>query len=208
MGKTITIDGTTYNNVESVSVNGNLFGEGASEYTEEILRRDFSPNGAAFYDTVSIDFARGDYIEAKVDITNQTPKTVIFAVGDNITKWPDRHNPSTSFAIYTHEQGTNYYRIRAMKSVSSQSTEAGKISVCETKPYGNNVAIFRIDAAGVWFNGTLVKPSEYTANAQGNALEPVRSDLIGMSTVQIGAAQSDTDYSYAYYDYIKVFRKN
>ena len=77
MSTNITINGITYNNIESVSVNGGIFSI-SSEYTEEVLRRNFNPDGQSFIDTVSINLAAGDYIEAQLDNTNTTDNKIVF----------------------------------------------------------------------------------------------------------------------------------
>jgi hypothetical protein len=65
----------------------------------------------------------------------------------------------------------------------------------------------------VYYDDVLILPSEITDRRVGQSEDaPVSSimeDLMTAQTLQIGAAE-DTNgiYSYAYYDYIKVFRRN
>lgn len=211
MAANITIDGNTYTGIESVSVNGNVFGEGSSEFTEEILRKDFDPNGQSFIDTVNINLARGDYIETQFDITDQPVGRICFSVGSNIAVWPSPSNKTDVISVYTSGQDIDFYGLVYMHT-GEETTLWDELarSTNRTKPYGNNIAKIKIDAAGLWFNDVLVKPSEYeTYNPNvGNGIYPARSALLDASTLQVGAAQSDTDFSYAHYDYIKVCRKN
>lgn len=211
MAKDITIDGRTYTGIESVSINGNIFGEGSTDYTEEVLRRNYSPNGQSFMDEVTINFAEGDYIETKFDITNQPDGRICFAVGTNITVWATAQNKTDTIAIYKSGAGVDFYALTYMHS-GSETTASSNVarSINRLIPYGNKIIKAKIDASGLWINDVLTKPSEYeTYNPNiGNGIYPVRYALLDATTIQVGAAQSDSDYSYATYEYVKVFRKS
>ena len=206
MAKNITIDGHTYNGIESVSINGNIFGEGASNYTEEVLRRNYSPNGQAFVDTVAINLARGDYIEAQVDLTNQPDSRIVLGVGEDISIWPGVAKSDNVIYVYHNQKGTGFNSISYMHSVEGTTGHAR--STNKTIPSVNNMNL-KVSAAGLWVNNILIKPSEFEIAdpEKGNGIYPVRSALLDATTLQVGAAQSDSDFSYAYYNYIKVFRR-
>lgn len=213
MSKTIIIDGQTYTGIESVSVNGNVFGEGSSEYTEEIIRRDYSPNGQAFIDNVSIDLTRGDYIEAKIDATNEPASRIAFGIGGDISVWPGAGTGAgkTNHVIYVYANANVndalYWGVSYL--YSTQGTSGNKRATCKNRPMGDNTGVFKISAAGIWFNDVLMTPSEFSDSNDNtiNIVGTVISNLLSASTLQVGAAQSDTEFSYAHYDYIKVCRK-
>ena len=209
MSKTIIIDGQTYTGIESVSVNGNVFGEGSSEYTEEIIRRDYSPNGQAFIDNVSIDLTRGDYIEAKIDATNEPAGRIAFGIGRDISVWPGAKKTNHVIYVYANINVNDipYWSVSYM--YSTQDTSGNKRAICRNRPMGNKTGVFKISAAGIWFNDVLMTPLEFSDSNDNtiNIVGTVISNLLSASTLQVGAAQSDTEFSYAHYDYIKVCRK-
>lgn len=209
MSKDVTINGLTYNGIESVSINGSVFGEDeASEYTEEVIRRNYSPNGQSFYDTVNINLANGDYVEAKIDMSNQQAGHITFAVGTNITVWPNGQADAIDIMIYKDNSTEgNIFSIAYMKGILKNCTMYRSTNKTIQIP-SNNIVIFKITAAGIWINDALVKYSDFTTSQAGSAIHYVLSEWQNVSTLQIGAAQSDNDYSYATYEYIKVFRKN
>lgn len=210
MSKTIIINGQTYTGIKSVSVNGNVFSEdGSSEYTEEIIRMDYSPNGKAFIDNVSIDLTRGDYIEAKIDATNEPKNRIAFGVGRDIGVWPTSAKTNHVIYVYanTNVNGALYWGVSYI--YSTQGGSGNKRATCRNRPMGNNTGVFKISAEGIWFNDVLMTPSEFS-DTNDNTIDivgTVISNLLSASTLQVGAAQSDTDFSYAHYDYIKVCRK-
>ncbi len=208
MGKNITIDGITYNNIESVSVNGNIFGGGSSsDYTEEVIRRNYSPNGQAFVDTVPINFANGDYIEAQVDLTNQPAGRIIFGAGKDISIWPGKTANDDVIYAYHNQNNEGIYSLSYMHSVQDTSGHIRATNRTIPSPATNKCNI-KISAAGLWIDDALIKPSSFEESPEdGHAIYIVRSAFLDMTAIQIGAAQSNNDYSYAYYNYIKVFRK-
>lgn len=204
MSKNITINGVTYNGIESVSVNGNIFGEGgSSDYTEEVLRRNFNPNGQAFIDTVSINLANGDYIEAQFDITDQPAGRICFSVGNDIQYWPSSEHICSGIYIYANQNRSGYYSMSYILGTYSGQSRSTNRQI----PSGNNKIKIKVDAAGFWVNDSLLKYSTFEQGGNGHAIHQVMSTLIDAQTLQVGAAQSDNDYSYATYEYIKVFRK-
>ena len=211
MGKNITINGKTYNNIESVSVNGNVFGEGSSEYTEEVLRRNFNPGGQSFIDTVSINLAAGDYIEAQFDNTNATNTNNVLSVGSDISKYPSAKHPCYGIYIYSKSDEAGHYAIVWLKANSTNGMEANHLN--RDKMQTGSKTKIKISSSGVYYDDVLILPSEITDRRVGQSEDvPVSSimeDLMTAQTLQIGAAESDKGiYSYAYYDYIKVFRRN
>lgn len=209
MSKTIVIDGQTYTGIESVSVNGNVFVEGSSEYTEEIIRRDYSPNGRAFIDNVSIDLTRGDYIEAKIDATHEPVSRIAFGIGEDISVWPSSAKTNHVIYVYANVNVNDalYWGVSYLHS--TKNTVGNKRATCKNRPMGDNTGVFKISAAGIWFNDVLMTPSEFSDSNDNtiNIVGTVMSKLLSASTLQVGAAQSDTEFSYAHYDYIKVVRK-
>ena len=186
-----------------------MFGEGSSEYTEEIIRRDYSPNGQAFIDNVSIDLTRGDYIEAKIDATNEPTSRIAFGIGRDISVWPGPKKTNYMIYVYANVNVNDapYWCVSYMHS--TQDTSGNKRATCRNRPMGNNTGVFKISAAGIWFNDVLMTPLEFSDSNDDaiNIVGTVISNLLSASTLQVGAAQSDTDFSYAHYDYIKVCRK-
>lgn len=204
MGATITLDGITYSNVESVNINGNVFGSGSSEYTEEILRKNFDPNGTGFMNTVSIDLAGGDYVEAQFDDSNASSGDCIFAVGTNINYYPNPDTPGTNIMIFSKQYNNTYYSIGCLTITNGNRHR----TICKTKSQTGNKTKIKITGAGIYFDDELILPSEYT-NVDGTSSRDVVFETIATaSTLQIGADQSDATSATAYYDYIKVFRRN
>lgn len=209
MGMNITINGKTYDNIESVSVNGGIFSN-SSEYTEEVLRRNFNPGGQSFIDTVSINLAAGDYIEAQLDNTNATDNNIVLSVGSDISHYPEKKYPCYGIYIWSKNDETGHYATVWLKANSTNGMEANHIN--RDKMQTGSKTKIKISSSGVYYDDVLILPSEITDRRAGQSVDgPVSSvmeDLMTAQTLQIGAAQSDQGiYSYAYYDYIKVFRK-
>lgn len=141
---------------------------------ENLLRENYSPNGASWIDTATINFTNGDYIEVSMDLSNcYNQNENIISVGTDIASW-----------IHT-----GYHVYYTAKDGVQTNTLDGIGHEQITTPISNarNV-IIRIDANGIAVNGTIV---------QTNTL------LNTITSVQIGSAEGATR-SYATYNYIKV----
>ena len=203
MSVNIAINGNTYNGIDSVSVNGNTFGV-SSGYTEEVLRRNFDPNGTPFMDTVAINMANGDYVEAQFDNSNASAGNCVFSVGTNIHYYPNPSTPGTNIMIYSKQYSDIYYSIGCLTIVNGSRLR----TVCKTKSQTGNKTKIKITGAGIYFDDELILPSEYTNVDSVSSRDTVFETIATASTLQIGADQSDATNATAYYDYIKVFRRN
>ena len=209
MSKTIIIDGQTYTGIESVSVNGNVFGS-SSDYTEQVLRRNFNPNGQGFYDEVAINLADGDYIEAQFDNANETAMNCVFSVGRIIDYYPSASHSGSRIIIFSKQYDNTYYSIGMLYSADTDGTI--RRDVCKTKSPSGTKTNIKVSAAGIYFNDNLILPSEYTMvdTTRGSSRDFVMEDLLTATTLRIGADYHDSGVlkpSTVQYDYIKVFKK-
>ncbi len=147
--------------------------------TRTTLWSNYSPNGSTFIKSVNIDFAKGDYIEAEIDLSNCTGTNEnILSVGTNIGEW------------------YGYYNIHLFYTASSKHLELNWVqqkvnAVKDTITLSSTTLKVKIASNGIYINDEL--QSKYTSSTLTNW-----STLMSQSSVQIGSTQGDTR-SYATY---------
>lgn len=162
----------------------------AKEEVAEYLYRDYSPNGVAFgADEVALDLSAGEYIEAKVDLSEcQGTNEYVLSIGNDISQW---HGYIGCHVLYT--QSTKQCSVHF---TYPPRTSANYVFVLDS----DNLTI-RFDSSGCTVNGVLVNESNLNI---GDVFTNAMTSFLEMTSVQVGAKR--TPLSYATYEYIKVVR--
>lgn len=144
--------------------------------TTTILRENYSPSGVSWTDTVTLDFSRGDYIEASIDLSNCTKSYEnILSVGDSIATWGQN---TGGFHLY-YSQNTNELEIDSLIDEDNTRT---------TITLTDSTVVIKISFAGLWVDGTL---------------KASNSQIFNHTSTQIGSVEGETR-SNATYNYIKI----
>lgn len=147
-------------------------------YTETIIRENYSPNGAEWVDTETINFANGDYIEVSIDLsgcvnTNEN----ILSVGDDISVW------SAPIGVY------HLYYTRSTGTLEVNSVLGGGIAR-DNIAITDNVVVIKVNSDGLYVNGNLKVSNGGVTN---------------VTNIEIGSAEGVTR-SNATYNYVKVVK--
>ena len=138
------------------------------------LTENYSPKGVSFkYDHIVIDFKKDGYIEVEVDLStciNDLENIISFGLGINL--WA-----GSSKQIHMH-YNTQTANIVVFDAINNKS-----INIPVTR-----IAIIRLDASGVYINGTKC----------------CENSLIGLNSISIGS-QEGRVRSNAFYNYIKYY---
>lgn len=148
-----------------------------------ILRENYSPAGSAWVDTVTnINFDKGDYIEASIDLSTVSSTSTgvenILSIGESAGVWSQNgvyhtyYNPKTKeFEVNSIEiQGTGYNTNR------------------QTVTLTDNNLLIKVDINGIYINGNLITTNDA---------------LTKFTKVEVGSAEGAVR-STATYNYIKV----
>lgn len=147
---------------------------------EVMFRENYSPNGAMWIDTTSINFTKGDYVEVSIDASNIPAGGSlenIFSIGDNISSWL---------------QTVGGYHLYCSVGTDSNLIEINKfenlihISRDYTEVSGTTILI-KIDQSGIYVNDNLITTND---------------SLSTLTKIQIGSAEGIVR-SNATYNYIK-----
>lgn len=144
--------------------------------TTTILRENYTPSGASWTDTATLNFSNGDYVEASIDLSTCTEANeCILSVGDTIADWVQ--STGGYHLYYTQDtQGLEINSLIAGDNIRTSITLTG------------TTIIVKISSAGIYVDGTL-----RATNAQ----------LVNHTSTQIGSVEGNTR-SKATYNYIKV----
>ena len=141
---------------------------------ETILRQDYSPQGEAWTDSATVNFANGDYIEISVDISSCTSNTEnIISIGTDITKW---------LQVGYHVYYTAGNQTMQINTVDGKGYKRSNIKIT------NDINVIRVDGTGISLNGKTILAFSLLNTA---------------NSVQVGS-QEGTTRSNATYNYIKV----
>lgn len=157
----------------------------ADPYTPNVLYSNYTAQAARFStNDVTINFAGGDYIKAKIDATACTQNNEnILCVGTAISAY----DSAVAYLFYWRD---NKVLVR-LKDVEAQVSVDKWIT-----PADASSITLRIDKDGVYVDGNIVSgiTSANTANLNGKGTYSVGSTLSKLTT--------------AHYDYITVYNKN
>lgn len=148
---------------------------------EKILRENYSPAGASWIDTATLDLNNGDYIEVSVNLSSCTNATEnILSVGDTIGSW------SQNVAGYHVYYSPNYSSggVLQINALIGSTHNRKEINIT------SHPTIIRIEASGMYVDGTKVQTN---------------SRLSEVSNLQIGSTEGSVR-SKAVYNYIKVYK--
>lgn len=141
---------------------------------ETVLRQDYSPQGEAWADSATVNFANGDYIEISVDISSCTSNTEnIISIGTDITKW---------LQVGYHVYYTAGNQTMQINTVDGKGYKRSNIKIT------NDINVIRVDGTGISLNGKTILAFSLLNTA---------------NSVQVGS-QEGTTRSNATYNYIKV----
>ena len=141
---------------------------------ETILRQDYSPQGEAWTDSATVNFANGDYIEISVDISSCTSNTEnIISIGTDITKW---------LQVGYHVYYTVGNKTMQFNTIDGKGYKRSNIKIT------NDINVIRVDGTGISLNGKTILAFSLLNTAD---------------SVQVGS-QEGTTRSNATYNYIKV----
>lgn len=152
--------------------------------TRTTLWSNYSPNGSTFSKAIDIDFSKGEYIEAEIDLSKCTGTNEnILSVGTNIGEW------------------YGYYNIHLFYTASSKSLQLNWVqqqvaSIQTNVTLSSTTLKVKIASDGIYINDEL--QSKYTSSALTNW-----STLMSQSSVQIGSTQGNTR-SYATYNDVSI----
>lgn len=151
-------------------------GSSTTTPTTTILRENYTPSGASWTDTTTLNFSNGDYVEASIDLSTCTEDDEgVLSVGDTIANWAQT---TGGYHLY-YTQDTRVLEINSL--VAGDNT---RTNVTLT----NTTVVIKINSEGLYVDGTLK-----ATNAQ----------LINHTSTQIGSVEGNTR-SKATYNYIKV----
>lgn len=158
-----------------------LSSEALPEATETFLRRNFRPQGGKWTDTVSdFNFNRGDYIEAKMDLSNCTSTNEnVISIGDSITNW----NQFTGGYHAYYTPSSNSFEVNSLISTGQEGR-------AYSYPTNRSSVIVVVDKYGCHVDGELIVEN---------------SRINDLSSFQVGSAEGNTR-SNATYEYIKVVK--
>lgn len=141
---------------------------------ETVLRQDYSPQGEAWADSATVNFAHGDYIEISVDISNCTSNTEnIISIGTDIAKW---------LQVGYHVYYTAGNQTMQFNTIDGKGYKRSNIKIT------NDINVIRVDGTGISLNGKTILAFSLLNTA---------------NSVQVGS-QEGTTRSNATYNYIKV----
>lgn len=146
-----------------------------------VLRENYSPVGASWIDTATVDLNSGDYIEISVNLGScVNANENIISVGDSISSWTQN---TAGYHIY-YSRSSSYAGVLQINALIGGTNNRKEVNI------SSHPTVIRIDSNGVHVNGT---------RAQTN----IRVNEI--TNLQIGSAEGATR-SNATYNYIKVFK--
>ena len=174
-----------------------------------------------------MDFSNGDYIEAKIDLSNvgdNKTKQNIFSVGEDIKTWNVNNDGTYNLHFYFPNSKTDR-RMRFSVTIGEKINEKGKnytrrcMGVLKEPFADEENVIIKFDKYGFWINGELLDESHFDLVTDSDmpewpkeptTYEKTYPDYFlqhfqGNIDLQFGSLQGSTR-SWATYEYIKYHR--
>ena len=146
------------------------------------LWSNYSPSGTTFSQTTSIDFSRGDYIEAEIDLSTcgtSVSLQNLISFGDDIAEW---NSGKYNLHLYYTHSGKSLLMDYLTKGGDKQET---------TTTLSSTTLKLKLSSEGLSVNGTTA----ITASTI--------SGLLSLTSIQVGSQQGD-NHSYATYNDVSI----
>ena len=166
--------------------------EMSSDKTIDMLAINYQPNGQPFSFVAPINLKRGDFIEAKIDLTEYMPGTTeeinaLLNIGDGISLWEE--GCYYYIGIYPNSEMLNI-------GVNVNGENYDKDIAYDT----NTPLLIRVDKAGIYINGNKI-------NLGTDLVSLVLDHLLQLSTIDIGECEVTPDRrGNQIYDWIRIVR--
>lgn len=165
------------------------------EYT---LLENYTCDGSSFIYTAPIDLSHGQYIEVSLSVAGITQiKQNLVSFGNDIGNGGTTVN---GYRIHCYTSATQT-KIQNTARFFIQGGKASQSNIEFNIGNNNGDIVLKLDAMGLWLNGTLITPSATYQTLWNTILNQFRNNF---TSFEVGSAEGTTR-STAHYNYIKYY---
>ena len=165
---------------------------------EHILLENYTCDGTSFIYTAPIDLSHGQYIEVSLSVAGITQiKQNLVSFGNDIGNGGTTVN---GYRIHCYTSATQT-KIQNTIRFFIQGGKASQSNIEFNIGNNNGDIVLKLDAMGLWLNGSLVTPSATYQTLWNTILEQFRTNF---TSFEVGSAEGATR-STAHYNYIKYY---
>ena len=165
---------------------------------EHILVENYTCDGTSFIYTAPIDLSHGQYIEVSLSVAGITQiKQNLVSFGNDISSTGTTAN---GYRIHCYTSATQT-KIQNTVRLFIQGAKASQSNIEFNIGNNNGDIILRLDAVGLWLNGSLITPAATYQTLWNTILEQFRTNF---TSFEVGSAEGTTR-STAHYNYIKYY---
>lgn len=165
---------------------------------EHTLVENYTCDGSSFIYTAPIDLSHGQYIEVSLSVAGITQiKQNLISFGNEI----DSSGTTTNgYRIHCYTSATQT-KIQNTLRLFIQGAKASQSNIEFNIGNNNGDIVLKLDAVGLWLNGSLITPSATYQTLWNTILEQFRTNF---TSFEVGSAEGTTR-STAHYNYIKYY---